>query len=109
VEAANLGLVNAGIDVFINEPMIQDFCAGAVVTVIQVLGAANMSNRFYAVHPRRNDRFPAGVQHAEGRSILTSISPSSTLPGTCSPRWQNALTPPTQWSARNCARPGWPA
>jgi hypothetical protein len=57
VETANLGLVNAGIDVFISEPMIQDLCAGAVVTVIQVLGAANMSNRFYAVHPRRNDRF----------------------------------------------------
>lgn len=57
VETANLGLVNAGIDVFINEPMIQDLCAGAVVTVIQLLGAANMSNRFYAVHPRRNDRF----------------------------------------------------
>ncbi len=57
IETANLGLVNAGIDVFINEPMIQDLCAGAKVTVIQVLGAANMSNRFYAVHPRRNDRF----------------------------------------------------
>ncbi len=27
------------------------------MTVIQVMGAHNMSNRFYAVHPRRNDRF----------------------------------------------------
>ena len=32
-------------------------CANAQVTVIQILGAHNMSNRFYTVHPRRNDRF----------------------------------------------------
>jgi hypothetical protein len=57
VEVVNLGLPNAGIDVFVGEPVIHDLCAGATATVIQVLGAANMSNRFYAVHPRRNDRF----------------------------------------------------
>jgi hypothetical protein len=56
-EVVNLGLQNAGVDVFLNEPILHDICAGADVTVIQVLGAANMSNRFYAVHPRRNDRF----------------------------------------------------
>ena len=33
--------------------------AKADVTVVQVLGAQNMSNRFYSVHPRRNDRFVA--------------------------------------------------
>jgi hypothetical protein len=57
VEVVNLGLPNAGIDVFVGEPVFQDLCAGAALTVVQVLGAANMSNRFYAVHPRRNDRF----------------------------------------------------
>jgi len=56
-EVVNLGLQNAGLDVFLNEPVLHDICAGAELTVIQVLGAANMSNRFYAVHPRRNDRF----------------------------------------------------
>lgn len=56
-EVVNLGLQNAGVDVFLNEPILHDICAGAEVTVIQVLGAANMSNRLYAVHPRRNDRF----------------------------------------------------
>jgi hypothetical protein len=56
-EVVNLGLQNAGLDVFLNEPILHDICAGAEATVIQVLGAANMSNRFYAVHPRRNDRF----------------------------------------------------
>ncbi len=54
---ANLGCVNAGIDVFLNEPAIADVAAGAKVTVLQILGAQNLSNRFYTVHPRRNDRF----------------------------------------------------
>jgi hypothetical protein len=53
----NFGYMNAGADVFLNEPALIDACSGARVTVIQLLGAHNMSNRFYAVHPRRNDRF----------------------------------------------------
>jgi hypothetical protein len=53
----NLGCVNAGPDVFVNDPKVLDICGGARTTVIQVMGAHNMSNRFYAVHPRRNDRF----------------------------------------------------
>ena len=27
------------------------------MTVVQVMGAQNLTNRFYTVHPRRNDRF----------------------------------------------------
>ncbi|MDI3338716.1 DUF6473 family protein [Defluviimonas aestuarii] len=53
----NFGYMNAGADVFANEPVIVDACSRAKVTVIQLMGAQNMSNRFYAVHPRRNDRF----------------------------------------------------
>jgi hypothetical protein len=53
----NLGCVNAGPDVFLNEPAVFDIVAGAQVCVVQVMGALNLSNRFYAVHPRRNDRF----------------------------------------------------
>lgn len=53
----NFGYMNAGADVFLNEPVIIDACNRARVTVVQLLGAHNMSNRFYAVHPRRNDRF----------------------------------------------------
>lgn len=53
----NFGYMNAGADVFLNEPVIVDACNKARVTVVQLLGAHNMSNRFYAVHPRRNDRF----------------------------------------------------
>ncbi|WP_417250523.1 DUF6473 family protein [Celeribacter sp.] len=53
----NLGCVNAGTDVFLNDETVMGLCEKAAVTVFQVTGAQNMSNRFYAVHPRRNDRF----------------------------------------------------
>lgn len=56
-KVANFGITNAGLDVFFHDPTIQDACSRAKVTVIQIGGAQNMSNRFYAVHPRRNDRF----------------------------------------------------
>ena len=55
----NLGCVNAGIDVFLNEPAFAEVAAGARCTVVQIVGAHNLSNRFYTVHPRRNDRFIA--------------------------------------------------
>jgi len=64
---ANLGCVNAGLDVFLNEPSIADVAAGAKVTVLQILGVQNLSNRFYTVHPRRNDRF---VHAAPGLKAL---------------------------------------
>ncbi|MEM9434211.1 MAG: DUF6473 family protein [Pseudomonadota bacterium] len=53
----NLGAVNAGVDAFVNDPAIIDICGGSKGTVVQVMGAQNMSNRLYSVHPRRNDRF----------------------------------------------------
>jgi hypothetical protein len=53
----NLGIQNAGVDAFLNDPTVMDMASRARVTVVQVMGAQNMSNRFYAVHPRRNDRF----------------------------------------------------
>lgn len=53
----NLGTVNAGVDVYTNDRTVVEMCSKAEATVIQVMGAQNMSNRFYAVHPRRNDRF----------------------------------------------------
>lgn len=53
----NLGYMNAGTDVFANDPTILEICADAEVTVIQIMGAQNLTNRFYTVHSRRNDRF----------------------------------------------------
>jgi hypothetical protein len=55
----NLGYMNAGIDAFIHEAEVLSMAAHAEITVIQVMGAQNMSNRLYRVHPRRNDRFLA--------------------------------------------------
>lgn len=55
----NLGLANAGVDVFLNDSGLLPVLQGAVSAVVQIVGAQNLSNRFYAVHPRRNDRFVA--------------------------------------------------
>lgn len=55
----NLGCQSAGPDVFLQDSAVQSLCHDAVMTVIQVPGAVNISNGFYRVHPRRNDRFVA--------------------------------------------------
>jgi len=54
---ANLGCRDAGIDTFMTCPGLIDIANKAKATVIQVLGAANMTNRLYNVDPRRNHRF----------------------------------------------------
>lgn len=53
----NFGCVNGGIDVFVGDPAVMEICEKAEMTVVQVMGANHLSNRFYSVHPRRNDRF----------------------------------------------------
>jgi Domain of unknown function (DUF6473) len=55
----NLGVVNAGLDAFVNDPETLVMARNADEVVVQILGAHNLSNRFYRVHPRRNDRFLA--------------------------------------------------
>lgn len=56
---ANLGVCQAGLSLFSEERWLLDAALGAQLTVLQVLGAQNMSNRLYSVHSRRNDRFLA--------------------------------------------------
>ncbi len=56
-KVVNLGTMNAGLDVYVGDQTVMEACAGAAATVLQISGAQNLSNRFYAVHPRRNDRF----------------------------------------------------
>lgn len=53
----NFGAVNAGLDLYLHDPGVLHVADRADATVLQILGAQNMSNRFYSVHPRRNDRF----------------------------------------------------
>lgn len=57
VKCVNFGWPNAGVDVYLNDPGVLMATAQAGLTVLQVPCVANMTNRFYSVHPRRNDRF----------------------------------------------------
>jgi hypothetical protein len=63
----NFGCVNAGVDAFVNDHSVLEICRGADLTVLQIMGANNLSNRFYSVHPRRNDRF------IDATSVLQAI------------------------------------
>jgi hypothetical protein len=60
-DSVNLGCVNAGPDVYLAEPEVIQIAQGAEAVVLQVVGAVNLSNRYYTVHPRRNDRFIAAT------------------------------------------------
>ena len=53
----NLGSVNAGLDSYVHDRSLMDIAKGADAVVVQIMPAQNLSNRFYRVHPRRNDRF----------------------------------------------------
>jgi uncharacterized protein DUF6473 len=54
---ANFAAMNAGVDFYLKDPSVLLATAKARVTIVAVMGAHNMSNRFYSVHPRHNDRF----------------------------------------------------
>lgn len=56
-ECVNFGCMNAGMDAFLRDSAVMAACHDATDVVIQIMGAQNQSNRFYTVHPRRNDRF----------------------------------------------------
>lgn len=57
VACVNLGQHNASVEAFLQDPGAIRICRDAALTVVAVTGAANLPNRLYAVHPRRNDRF----------------------------------------------------
>lgn len=52
----NLGCRNAGVEAAMRDPAVLGLAAGACHVVVQITGAQAVSNRFYRVHPRRNDR-----------------------------------------------------
>ena len=58
----NLGNQSAGPDAFLHDTAVQSLCHDAAATVIQIPSATNLSNPFYKVHPRRNDRFIAPTE-----------------------------------------------
>lgn len=55
----NLSSRKTGPDLYLRDPGLRQLIQGASAVVIQIMGAANLSNRYYRVHPRRNDRFTA--------------------------------------------------
>lgn len=57
IPVVNLGAMQAGLTLIADDPDILSIASGARVSIVQVLGAQNMSNRYYSDHPRRNDRF----------------------------------------------------
>ena len=57
MDCVNFGLLNAGVDAFLHDQTVIEAARHARITVFQVTGAQNNSNRLYKVHPRRNDRF----------------------------------------------------
>lgn len=65
----NLGVPNGSVDVQLNDPVIMELCRRAELSVIQITGAQNLSNRFYRVHPRRNDRL------IEASTVLRALYP----------------------------------
>ncbi|MEL6688776.1 MAG: DUF6473 family protein [Pseudomonadota bacterium] len=56
IGCANLGIKNAGPEVFLKDPELLRVAQKADAVVMEVMGATNQSNMFFKVHPRRNDR-----------------------------------------------------
>jgi len=61
IPVANLACQNAGPDVYLADRPTLDVAAEAHAAVVQLTGAQNMTNRYFTVHPRRNDRFIAAT------------------------------------------------
>ena len=78
----NFGSVNGGVDAFVNDPTIMAACHDAQLTVVQIMGANFLSNRFYSVHPRRNDRFLRASTVLQA-IYMTSIFRTLRSPDTC--------------------------
>ena len=61
IPVVNLGAPNAGPDYYLSDPAVLEAASRADVVVIQVPGAEALTNPFYSVHSRRNDRFVAAT------------------------------------------------
>lgn len=58
---ANLGGLNTGPDFYLSDPAALRVASRARLAVVQITGADALSNPFYTVHARRNDRFLAAT------------------------------------------------
>jgi len=57
IKAINLACMHAGPDAYLGDPKVMDICNSAQAVVLQAPHTINLSNRFFTVHSRRNDRF----------------------------------------------------
>lgn len=57
ISVVNLGASHAGIDAYVRDEDLLGLCQRASVVLMEIPPALDLSNRFYSVHPRRNDRF----------------------------------------------------
>lgn len=57
LDVVNFGAVGAGPDAVLQDDTLIAACRSAQAVVLQLPGAQALSNPFYRVHPRRNDRF----------------------------------------------------
>jgi hypothetical protein len=57
MDCANLGVHNAGPGLFLQDPTVLGIIRRARAVVLHAMPSHYLSNPFYAVHPRRNDRF----------------------------------------------------
>jgi hypothetical protein len=57
LDVVNFGAVGAGPDAILQDDTLIAASRAAAATVLQIPGAQALSNPFYRVHPRRNDRF----------------------------------------------------
>ena len=56
LKCVNFGAMNAGPEMIAGDEQLSEIVSAAEVVVIQATSAHNISNRFYRVHVRRNDR-----------------------------------------------------
>ena len=54
---ANMAAMNAGLELALGDGAIADAMSRAEAIVLQITGVHHLTNRFYQVHSRRNDRF----------------------------------------------------
>ncbi|WP_222434984.1 DUF6473 family protein [Phaeobacter marinintestinus] len=59
----NLGSTNGGLDTILRDVEVMRIAAAASMVVLQLPGVQGQSNRYYRVHPRRNDRFLQATSH----------------------------------------------
>jgi hypothetical protein len=55
----NLGTLNGGPDAYLSDAAVLNLISRADAAVVQLTGAETLSNPYYSVHSRRNDRFLA--------------------------------------------------